>query len=405
MSKFFDTAEARRALEERVKQIPEIQKTLLKNDEQLKAPDRAAHQQQIAGGRVLLEVAEQLPRELDGLGLFQPVTRQEVGRCGTPSANHVGVGRISTGMGCPHLETDPDFLGLMLAFSAPDGRRVDFIGINDPTAPTDTIEDFMALLKATADAAGIKIPFGDLGTLGLGNLAASQARLLVSLGVHAGLRAPAIAAHVFGQTARTVRSSSAYQPYWTGIVRARNVLGKFTLKPTMDLNKHRAISPGEKHLSTDWRERQSNGSLEFLLDWIPFLSENETPLETLTREWKEQHKVNVGKVTFPMTDPESIDAKLTALLASEMGANPGNWIQDDSSERAYQLPATEFTAARFFAYRSSQKERDALPEEAYKCFFEQGEIPRELAEELIQRYNLKRTVGHAVPEVGEVAIG
>jgi hypothetical protein len=189
MSKFFDTAEARRALEERVKQIPEIQKTLVENDEQLKRPDRAAHQQQIAGGRVLLKVAERLPRELDGLGLFQPVTRQEVSRHGAPSADHVGVGRISTGMGCPHLETDPDFLGLMLAFSTPDGRRVDFIGINDPTAPTDTIEDFMALLKATADAAGIRIPFGDLGTLGLGNLAVSQARLLVSLGLHAGLRA------------------------------------------------------------------------------------------------------------------------------------------------------------------------------------------------------------------------
>ena len=53
-------------------------------------------------------------------------------------------------------------------------------------------------------------------------------------------------------------------------------------------------------------------------------------------------------VTFPMADPESMDAKLMALLASEMGANPGNWIQDDPSERASDLPATEFTAARFF---------------------------------------------------------
>jgi hypothetical protein len=404
MSQFFDTAEARRALEERVKEIPEIQKTLVENDEQLKRPDRAAHQQQIAGGRVLLKVAERIPRELDGLGLFQPASRQELDGRGAPSADHVGIGRISTGMGCPHLETDPDFLGLMLAFSTPDGRRVDFIGINDPTAPTDTVEDFMALLKATADAAGTKVPFGDLGTLGLGNLAASQARLLVSLGIHAGLRAPAIATHVFGQTARTVRSSSAYQPYWSGIVRARNVLGKFTLVPTTDVNKHREISPGEKHFSTDWKKRQSNGSLDFQLDWIPFLSENETPLEKLTKEWKEQHKVNVGTVTFPMADPESMDVKLLALLASEMGANPGNWIQDDPSEPASELPATEFTAARFFAYRNSQKERDALPEESYKCFFEQGEIPPELAKELIRRYNQKRSAGHAVPEVGEVAV-
>jgi hypothetical protein len=93
-----------------------------------------------------------------------------------------------------------------------------------------------------------------------------------------------------------------------------------------------------------------------------------------------------------------------ALLASEMGADPGNWIQDDPSEPASELPATEFTAARFFAYRNSQKERDALPEESYKCFFEQGEIPPELAKELIRRYNQKRSAGHAVPEVGEVAV-
>jgi len=405
MSQFFNTAEAVRALEERVNEIPEIQRTLIENDERLKRPDRAAHQQQIAGGRVLLKVAERLPGELDGLGIFQPGTVEELNGRRVPDADRIGVGRISTGMGCPHLETDPDFLGLMLAFSTPDGRRVDFIGINDPTAPTDTVEEFMALLKATADAAGTKIPFGDHEPLGLGNLAASQARLLASLGVHAGLRAPAIAAHVFGQTARTVRSSSAYQPYWTGIVRARNVLGKFTLKPTTDVNKLREISPGGMYLSTDWKQRQSIGSLDFQLDWIPFLSENETPLEKLTKEWKEQHKVNVATVTFPMTDPESMEAKLMALLASEMGANPGNWIQDDPSVRASELPATEFTAARFFAYRNSQKEREALPEESYKGFFEQGKISAELAEELVRRYSQKQAVGHAVPEVGEVTVG
>lgn len=106
MSQFFDTAEARRTLEERVKEIPEIQKTLA--------------------------AVERLARTMWGSGGSQQ------------------------GWDAPHRETDPDFLGLMLAFSTPDGRRVDFIGINDPTAPTDTVEDFMALLKAAADARGDK---------------------------------------------------------------------------------------------------------------------------------------------------------------------------------------------------------------------------------------------------------
>ena len=151
--------------------------------------------------------------------------------------------------------------------------------------------------------------------------------------------------------------------------------------------------------------RQSNGSLDFELDWIPFLSEDETPLEKLTKAWNEQHRVSVGMVTFPVVDPESMDAKLVALLASEMGANPGNWIQDDPSERASDLPATEFTAARFFAYRNSQKARDVLPEESYKSFFERGEISSELAKELIRRYKQKRAAGHPVPDFGEFAVG
>ena len=140
---------------------------------------------------------------------------------------------MSTGLGCPHAETDPDFLGLMVAFRTDDGRRVDFITINHGGAPTDTPEEFIALLKATADAAG-----GDHAS-DLLNLFASQTRLLAGLVRHAGTRAPAIATQVIRQTSRTTRSSSAYQPYWTGVVRARDVLGKFTFVPTREVNAQR----------------------------------------------------------------------------------------------------------------------------------------------------------------------
>ena len=88
-----------------------------------------------------LTVAATVPEPLLGVGLFDPGRR------------HCGIGRISDGLGCPHLETDPDFLGIMLAFRS-GGRRVDFLGINDPAAPTDTVEEFIALLAATAEAAG-----------------------------------------------------------------------------------------------------------------------------------------------------------------------------------------------------------------------------------------------------------
>ena len=188
MPPFFNpTPDERAALEKVVGEIPDVQQTLTRNHPLLTTLDRGAHQQQLAGSRVLLTVADRLPPALDGLGVFQP------------GSQHVGLGRISTGLGCPHAETDADFLGLMVAFRTAAGRRVDLITINDPTSPTDTPEEFLALLHATADAAGSA------------GLFASQARLLVSLGLHAGLRAPAIALHVTEQTSRTVRSSSAYQ--------------------------------------------------------------------------------------------------------------------------------------------------------------------------------------------------
>ncbi len=200
MSQFYaPTPEQRRTLEQLAEQVADIQRTLVANHPQLQSPDRGAHQQQLAGGKVSLTVDAQLPKELVGLGIFQ-----------AGSGPHVGIGRISTGLGCPHAETDPDFLGLMVAFRTGDGRRVDFVTINHGGAPTDTPEEFIALLKATADAAG-----GEHSSNVL-NLFASQARLLAGLVKHAGVRAPAIASQVIRQTSRTTGSSSACQPVLDG---------------------------------------------------------------------------------------------------------------------------------------------------------------------------------------------
>lgn len=386
MSQFYaPTPEQRRVLEQLADQVADVQRTFVAHHPHLPSPDRGAHQQQIAGGRVSLTVDDRLPRELDGLGIFQ-----------RGSGPHIGIGRISTGLGCPHAETDPDFLGLMAAFRTGEGRRVDFITINHGGAPTDTPAEFIELLKATADAAD-----GDHAPNALG-LFASQARLLAGLVRHAGLRAPAIATQVIRQTARTTRSSSAYQAYWTGVVRARDVLGKFTFVPIDDVNAPRPAGARADYLSTDWRERQAAGALAFRLYWIPFLDDRDTPLEDLTREWAEAHKVPVGTVTFPKTSPESRGARLEALLASEMGANQGNWIEDDGPPPASGLPATEYTAARFLAYRVSQRQRGALVDEAYASFFDTGTIDPALAADLVTRYRRKRAAGHDVPDVGDL---
>jgi hypothetical protein len=386
--RYAPTPDERRALERLAEEVAGVQQTLVANHPQIAQPDRGAHQPQIGAGKVLLQVNDTLPPELAGLGIFTP----------TGATPRIGIGRMSNGLGCPHAETEADFLGLMVAFRAPDGRRVDFITINDAGAPTDTPKEFVALLKATADAA-----VGNQGA-GLVNMLASQTRLLAGLLRHAGHRAPAIATQVIRQTARTTRSSTAYQQYWTGVVRARDVLGKFTFVPTVDVNEHRPATAGARYLTEDWTQRQQAAPIEFRLYWVPFISEERTPLVDLTRAWAEDHRVHVGTVTFSSADPASMDTKLVALLATEMGANQGNWIEDDRGAPASDLPATEYTAARFLAYRVSQRLRNALPESQYASFFEDGTIEPALAAELLRRYQAKRAAGHGLPAIGEPSI-
>jgi hypothetical protein len=360
--------------------IAEIQQTLTRHP-QLPLPDRVAHQYQVAGGKVLLQIADQLPPNLQGVGLFEP------------GARYTGLGRISTGLGCPHLETDPDFLGLMVAFQTRRGERVDFLTINDPTSPTDTHPQFVELLRATSDSAGVRPFFGsELGKLDLLGLGARSTRLAFSLIRYLGLvTGSRIALHVTQQTGRTAISSTAYQTYWTGIVEAGGVLGKFMFQPMTDENRHRALTPGERHLSAEWRARQARGDIVFTLHWLPFIDERATSTTVLTKAW-EQRPAPVGEVIFPRVDPDSEEAQLFAALTAELGANPGNWVADAGNTIAE--PGTEFTCARKFAYRLSQQGREVLSESAYTHVFRGEPIDPALAAELRKRRGAKTAAGH-----------
>jgi len=151
---FRPTAEELSDLQADVSPISDIQNQFRARDAaHLVVNDRVAHQYQIAGGKVLLRIKSQLPENLIGVGLFQP------------ESEYIGIGRISTGLGCPHNENLPDFLGMRLAFRTPTRTRVDFLGINHPASPTDSHLQFIRLLQATADAAGSGIVVGNLHLL------------------------------------------------------------------------------------------------------------------------------------------------------------------------------------------------------------------------------------------------
>lgn len=365
-----------------VAEIPDIQRKLLANNGDLKFLDRVAHQYQIAGSRVVFQIANDLLEPLCGVGLFQP------------GAQHSGIGRISTGLGTPHVETNPDFLGIMVAFQTPAGQRVDFLGINHPTAPTNDHREFMSVLHATGESAGVKVPFiGKLGPHELVNLAAQQTEFGRALAHRMGvIKAGNTFLHLTEQTLPTALSGTAYQRYWTGIVEVCGTAGKFTFVPTREENHAPGFPAGPHHFTEEWKNRQLRGDIEFQLFWIPFLSEEKTPTKALTQPWQEDHKQLVGFIVFPKTDLDSGNARLWAILATEIGANPGNWVADE--QNSIQQPASEFGVARKIAYEKSQEGRGALEPNFYESAFRTGQITSELAEELKRRQDAKLKAGH-----------
>jgi hypothetical protein len=359
-----------------VASIPDIQEQLLKVSPALAIRDRVAHQYQIAGGKVVLRISPTLPSGIEGCGLF------------VPGQVHVGIGRVSTGLGCPHAETDPDFLGLRLAFMAPEGRRVDFITINHPSSPTDDHPSFVALLHATVTSTKVAVPIGGpwavraaASSLGL------TAALVGRLGVVKGIRT---ALHVARQTFRTAWSKSAVQPYWTGVVEIGGRSGKFIFLPAEASVEPAGTGPRSQRLTRDWQGRQAAGPIAFEIYWMPFIDEAGTSKAHLSRAWKQQLSP-IGQVVFPRQLPDDEAAGLWAVLADEMGAHPGNWV---GARNGSVDNAVEFAAARTIAYRASQSGRGALPEETYREVFMSGELPPSLEAELRRRRDLKLAAGH-----------
>jgi hypothetical protein len=360
--------------------IPEIQRQFCTRAPGLKVPDRVAHQYQIAGSKVSLRIAPRLPANLAGAGLF------------VPDAEYAGLGRLSTGLGCPHLETDPDFIGMMLAFATREGQRIDFLGINHPAAPSPDHREFMTLLHAAIDGAGAKAPLlSGLGKRNLSDLITGNARVTAGLirrmGFWKGTRA---ALHVLVQTLRSAVSGTAYQTFWGGILEAGGSLGKIMVVPETDENGW-YLRSGPHHLTEEWRQRQGRGPVHFNLYWLPFIDERATPTGDMSKSWEERPEP-IARLTFPQTDLDGEDARLWAALTIEMGATPANWAANAQNDIAE--PGTEFGCARKAAYRMSQEGRGVLPEALYAHIFQGAEIGDALAAELRQRRAVKQGLGH-----------
>lgn len=368
------TQEDLRRVAAEVAEVSEIQQHLRDRHPHIKCPDRAAHQYQITGGTVLLRMAETLPPQLAGVGLF------------LPGAEHFGVGRISTSLGIPHPETTPDFLGIRASFLAANGQQVDFFGVSSSAVPVDAHGDSMDFLRATAAIAG-PVPIVD-NPMTAGNILVRE-----SLFKHMGkARAEKLLARVATNNARAARFSTAFQPFWTGIVELSGTLGKFTLRPVDAGNGFRALHPGEHFLTREWERRQAAGDIVYAMHWIAFLDEQQTPLDRFAQPWVENHAAFVGQLIFPRADLRSDESRLWATLAAEMDSNPGNWIDDASG--VMHEPSTEFGLVRKLAYELSTQGRHALRLNTYREALARRQLDAGLAEELRRRMTGKRRAGH-----------
>ena len=188
--------------------------------------------------------------------------------------------------------------------------------------------------------------------------------------------------------------------YWNGIVRARDTFGKFTFVP-VDPPVQTSHGRGPKQFTEVWRARTAAGPLTFELRWIPFLNERETPLGDL------DHRVagRAPGARWHRRVPAGADRDqgIEAHRASCLGARRQSWqLAGNDRRSAEKLPSTRFTAARALAYRLSQQHRQALPEESYRSFFENGEVSAALAATLIARYKEKQAAGQWVPDLGQL---
>jgi hypothetical protein len=219
-----------------------------------------------------------------------------------------------------------------------------------------------------------------------------QTEFALSLAKRMGLAAAGTLIHLRRQTVKASLSSTAWQTYWTGIEEINAAPCKFTLVPESDENHHPGLHPAPHHLTDDWRNRQAQGDLLFRLYWIPYLDEERTPTQALTKPWHEEGKELVGTVSFPRHDPASAEARRWSTLANEMGASPANWVHDSGD--TISEPSTEFGLARQIAYRHSQQGRSALEPSWYETVFSTGVISAELAAELDRRQTCKEELGH-----------
>jgi hypothetical protein len=177
-------------------------------------PDRVAHQYQIAGGKVALTMAGKIPPEIEGVGFSEP------------GSEYICIGRVSGGLGWPHVETYPDILGIMVAARTRRAERVDFLGIGDPAAPAGNHRDFMDVLYASAEAA-------------------FAAALTRRTGFSKGLTA---LAHLARQAFRSLSFRTAYVAYWPDVVEVGDIAGKFVFTPAQEENRGGAHAQPQPHL-------------------------------------------------------------------------------------------------------------------------------------------------------------
>jgi hypothetical protein len=289
---------------------------------------RALHAKGTGGYEAKLEVLRDLP----------PAARH--GLFARPATYEAYV-RFSNGASKRQSDRAGDVRGLAVKVRGVEGPKVlgdsrtqDLLGIQSPTTPFRTADEFVAVVLAAQTPATLVF------------------RLIASIGV--------------GRTVRILKRLSALRRapptatlagtrFWSALpIRVGPYAARYAFEPLQAKDAHAPEDRTRSYLTDDLAARLRQGTLAWDVQLQFFENEGHTPIEDASVDWDSPH-VTVARLTLPMQDAASDEGKKIAEMIEALSFDPWHSLVEHA-------PLGGMMRARKLAYYASTQERGAAKE-------------------------------------------